>query len=468
MSGWRAGRSPLLAWVGSGISLGFSAPGFDCGWLAWVALVLILHWLMTLEQASGRMGLRAAFPEGFVRGACLGAAWHAVWTIWLWRLHPLDWLGVAPPMSLLVAAGAWMISILVGALCYGLILGLSAALLSSVGGLGPRWMRRWVLPVLVLALCGSAVLRLSTAVDFGVPLVRLAYGQSWVLGWMRPATPVTLPVPVAILQGNLPIDTVRTAEKIQQAAISAYLTPLATMDFPAGTLVVLPEEGALPGWVETADPEKSWYIRQLQGLARRRGWTIIAGASVMDGDRAYNGLVMLSPDDRPAAFYFKRIRVPFGETIPYVDKTFARNALSAVGIDFGDGFDAGPASQPLFHLETPAVSRPVSRLAGLICFELLYPDLATQARDQGADILVNASNLGWFHEDPLLAAQFRVMGQFRAAEAGRPLIVAANTGISAVIGPDGRILVQLPTGEPGWIFCSSGRARCQAHAFLQP
>jgi apolipoprotein N-acyltransferase len=110
-------------------------------------------------------------------------------------------------------------------------------------------------------------------------------------------------------------------------------------------------------------------------------------------------------------------------------------------------FHLGHNSQPLEVV--PAEGQPPARLGGLICFELIYPELAARHRERGATLLVNSSNLGWFHGNRLLWRQFLAIGQIRAAENRMPLVISANTGVSALISSRGRILQQSASDERG-------------------
>ena len=88
------------------------------------------------------------------------------------------------------------------------------------------------------------------------------------------------------------------------------------------------------------------------------------------------------------------------------------------------------------------------RIAPLICMEALYADLAREAARHGATVLAVLSNDGWFrgYGGP---EQHAAMVRFRAIETRLPVIRATNTGVSAVIGPDGRELARLGVGETG-------------------
>jgi apolipoprotein N-acyltransferase len=74
----------------------------------------------------------------------------------------------------------------------------------------------------------------------------------------------------------------------------------------------------------------------------------------------------------------------------------------------------------------------------LICYESLFPALAADLAADGADVLVNVANYGWFAETPLLE-QALAHAAFRAAENGRPFLLASNNGISAWFDARGRL-----------------------------
>jgi apolipoprotein N-acyltransferase len=83
----------------------------------------------------------------------------------------------------------------------------------------------------------------------------------------------------------------------------------------------------------------------------------------------------------------------------------------------------------------------------LICYEAVFPQLSRTT--QRADMLVQITNDAWFgeHSGPY---QHLAQAQMRAIEQGLPMIRVANTGISAMIDPYGRITAHIPLGEAGY------------------
>jgi apolipoprotein N-acyltransferase len=88
------------------------------------------------------------------------------------------------------------------------------------------------------------------------------------------------------------------------------------------------------------------------------------------------------------------------------------------------------------------------RLAPNICYEAVFPELVRKSVLAGGDIIVNLTNDGWFGHSSG-PYQHLQQARVRAVEEGLPLVRAANTGVSAVIDPAGRIVRSLPLGAEG-------------------
>ena len=120
--------------------------------------------------------------------------------------------------------------------------------------------------------------------------------------------------------------------------------------------------------------------------------------------------------------------MPFGEYIPL------RSVARAVGLGhflFGEDYSSGPRWHPF---EVPGWGT----LGGLICMESLFPGPSRQLAQHGADALVTVANNAWFFQSPA-AAQHLQMTRMRAVENRRTLIQVANTGLSGIVDPFGRI-----------------------------
>jgi apolipoprotein N-acyltransferase len=272
-----------------------------------------------------------------------------------------------------------------------------------------------------------------------VPLLIVILSLFWTRIAPEPKAP--WPLPVAIVQANLPIEVIRSGFIAPNRIEAAYIAPVLQRVLPAGTLLAYPEEGVVPGWVRETSPQNNPFLARLLWLACTKRVYISVGVSLFDtlNNRHYNALALLpaSGDVRAIRFYRKRRLVPFGEYTPYQLGERLSALLKTWSIDYQSPFEAGR--------DSPLLSAGRARLGGLVCFELIdalpgRQGYAWQYKTQGANLLINASNLGWFHENPLLEAQFTAIAQVRAAETRLPLVVASNTGISALISASGKIL----------------------------
>ena len=143
----------------------------------------------------------------------------------------------------------------------------------------------------------------------------------------------------------------------------------------------------------------------------------------------YNSAFLVGPEATVLGRYDKIHLVPFGEYIPLRRLLFFLDKL-VQGI--GD-FRSGEAYT--------VMAIPQGRFAVLICFEVIFPDLVRHFVRHGAQFLVNITNDAWFGYSPA-SYQHLSMVVFRAVENRLPIVRAANTGISAVIDPTGRLSQQ--------------------------
>ncbi len=180
----------------------------------------------------------------------------------------------------------------------------------------------------------------------------------------------------------------------------------------------LAEEGQtdLLVWPETlitAPPTREEVYTVLRTLAEGTGNALYAGATRSDpeGRGEFNASVFVDERGAIVDYYDKMHLAPFGEYIP-----------------FGD----------LLPGQTAKVFPVRDRTFGpLICFEVLFPAMAADLRERGADFLVVITNLGWFGMSSAIPQELEI-ARFRAVENRLPLVHSANTGISGVFDPWGR------------------------------
>lgn len=243
--------------------------------------------------------------------------------------------------------------------------------------------------------------------------------------------PVARRVPVALVQGNVPRLGLASFDPRQQEMVIRNHV-LATLslagDVEAGR-VPRPEFVVWPENSTDRDPRADATVRALiEDAARQVGVPILVGAVLdrPDGESENAGVVW-DPVSGFGATYAKRHLVPFGEYVPFRDlltPVFGR--LELVGSGFVPGADD----------KAGALDVAGTRVADVICFEVAYDDLVrSSVRDGGEVIVVQTNNASFGRTD--LTHQQLAMSRVRAVEHGRSVLVAATSGVSAVIAPDG-------------------------------
>lgn len=176
-------------------------------------------------------------------------------------------------------------------------------------------------------------------------------------------------------------------------------------------------------------------------VAAGRGAEMILGHRRFLEDGARNSLLHIDGAGGTLGEYDKHHLVPFGEYIPFGDLA-ARFGIQGLAANDGIGFVPGPGPALIDSARLPPY-------LPLICYEAIFPGLATLSGDRPA-WLVHITNDAWFGS---FAGPFQhlVQARARAIEQGLPLARAANTGISALIDPYGRIVASAPLGIEGYV-----------------
>ncbi|MCB1435581.1 MAG: apolipoprotein N-acyltransferase [Rhodobiaceae bacterium] len=158
------------------------------------------------------------------------------------------------------------------------------------------------------------------------------------------------------------------------------------------------------------------------------------------GTQAFNSIHVVDGKGAITATYDKVHLVPFGEYLPF------QHLLERLGLQqltqMQGGFEAGERREALDLPGLPPA-------APLICYEIIFPDEVID-RDRRPGWMLNLTNDGWFG-DSSGPRQHLHQARLRAIEEGLPVVRAANTGISAVIDPYGRIVQSLPLNRAGVI-----------------
>ena len=198
-------------------------------------------------------------------------------------------------------------------------------------------------------------------------------------------------------------------------------------------------------WPESAAPyplDREPEARRLIARVLPPGGLLLTGGERFDLEseppRAWNSLFALDDTGRILAVYDKYDLVPFGEFLPF------RSVLGRLGLEkLTEGsidFQAGRGPETLALPGLPPFSP-------LICYEAIFPGRAVTPNAR-PEWLLNITNDAWFGDSSGPYQHF-AMARFRAIEEGLPLVRAANTGISAMVDPFGRVQARLDLGVTG-------------------
>ncbi|MCL2389522.1 MAG: apolipoprotein N-acyltransferase [Elusimicrobia bacterium] len=240
-------------------------------------------------------------------------------------------------------------------------------------------------------------------------------------------------ISVSVVQAN--IDQNRKWDERYRYEIIATLHMLArTVSRQSPNLVIWPET-ALPDFI----PGGRGMVDLAKELALTTGGLNIISA-IYDGERPrfYNSVFALHANDG----VFERIHskthlVPFGEYVPFREHLSRHfEVLNTLG-DFSHGNSITPFSHG--HIT----------LGSTVCSENFFPDISRRLARAGAQIIINQKNNAWFF-DTAAPRQHFPMNVFRAIETRKPVIISANTGISAAIDPAGRILYATDVEVQSW------------------
>ena len=175
------------------------------------------------------------------------------------------------------------------------------------------------------------------------------------------------------------------------------------------------------------EPYVNRFIKELPYLLHS---SLLFGTVSIDGNRRYHNTAYLYGDDgRLAGRYDKVHLVPFGEYTPLVKYFPFLIKITAAGGDF----HSGKSHEPI----ATAIGK-TGKIGILICYEGTFPSITNDTVKGGGQVLVNITNDGWFGKTSA-PYQHLVFYIFRAIETDRYVLRAANTGISAIIDPRGRI-----------------------------
>jgi apolipoprotein N-acyltransferase len=448
-----AQRTPRSAFLsGFWFGLGHFVAGLY--WLAWPLTLDLARfgWMIpfavfgvaaVLAVFSGVACAAAAATR--LRGAAYVLAFAAAWAVteWLrghlltgfpWNLIASAWVSIEAMLQPASYVGAYGLSLLTVAVTASPLLLFDRSLSVTARVLGVA-----SFAVLLVGLFVAGNTRLAEATRDEVSGVRLR-----------------------LVQGNI-AQSLKWAEGRREQTFEDYLTLTRAAGFERITHVVWPET-AIDYRFQTDYSAVRLDGERLSRLASAipAGGALILGAIRDNGREWFNSVHVVERAGRVFATYDKHHLVPFGEYVPL------RSLLRRLGIEqIAHGTGDYSAGAGLQTIEVPGAP-PVGPL---VCYEAIFPGHSVGWRRPGW--LLNVTNDAWFG---LTSGPFQhfAAARMRAVEEGLPLVRAANTGITAVVDPYGRVVARLPlmtrgvldTALPGAHFEPTLYARLGDRAFL--
>ena len=462
---------PWLAAVLSGLLLTLCFPRWDEGWLCWVALTPLVAavWF-------GNGGVKRAAQLGYVTGLVFfwsvfswlttvtGLGWFllpfylalypAAWAAFLFaaRRKAGDFTSSGANLRLAaLGASAWVTLEWVrglGALSFGWN-GLGVALhgnlamiqiveFTGVGGLSFLVAFTNLIAVITVRrfLSEMRLRRVRPHWDFSTNMALIAavfaFGVRTVFA---PAVGAPIPLRVAAVQANIP----------QNQKFDLAFVNLIQERYSALTEAAMATRPQLLLWPEAATPGSLFQSKEMfdfvRGFAERGDINFLLGTLDADQEQHDYNIAALFTERSPMPQTYRKIHlVPFGEYIPF------RRSFPPFKWIIGDlvPSDFTPGTEyTVLKLEHPSIN-----VSALVCFEDTLGELTRRFVQRGAQLLVNITNDGWFLRSQG-AEQHLANAVFRAVENRRPLVRAANTGVTAFIDPLGRVTNAFrPDGNP--------------------
>lgn len=253
------------------------------------------------------------------------------------------------------------------------------------------------------------------------------WAVAFALGRVTWTQPFGRPITVAVVQGAFTPDEKWLSENLE-TTLDLYEGK--TREVLGSDLVVWPE-AAVPAYFNELLP----FFDRLYTETRTRGTSLITGVLRVDRDRYYNSVLALDSNGNGVSWHDKHHLVPFTEFFPVPQ--FVRNWLRLMNLPYAD-FAHGAADQE------PLVASG-QRIAATVCYEDAYGSSQIRALDT-ATLLVNVTNDAWFGKSSARYQHLQI-SRLRAMEAERPMVRAANNGVSAAIDAHGHILATAPEYE---------------------
>jgi apolipoprotein N-acyltransferase len=394
---------PLLAWAGEFV-----------GSLPWLALATVEA--LVLGFAGAGIAAVSRLPGGPMWGAAVWAAAEALIARAPFNGFPWGRVAFGQPRGVFLPVAA------IG----GAPLLTAAVVLTGFGA--GEFLGRVISRRAAQTLTGARRALVVPALCAVCPVIAGLFASLTVATTARETTSTAGQAVVALIQGNVPragldFNAQRRAVLDNHAARTIQLAAdVAAGRYPRPALVIWPENSS------DIDPLRNPDAREvIDQAARSIGAPILVGAVLRTDDgHNTNTMIVWDPESGPGQRHDKRRVQPFGEYMPY--RNFFR--LFSPYVDRASDFVPGHGDG--------AVDIGDVRVGIATCYEVIFDDLVRQSVRSGAQVLAVPTNNATFGFTEMTYQQ-QAISRVRAVEHGRTVLVAATSGVSAVIGPDGSV-----------------------------
>jgi apolipoprotein N-acyltransferase len=450
----------LLAWVAF-IPLLYAAEGrspgtiFGLGWLQGMARhAFSLYWIViTLHTFAGVHLALAVLPMLLLAALLAIYSGVALWAgeycgrrlqIPLFVTLPIAWVAVEWVQSFFPIGFPWN---LVGYAAYRNLDLIQIAEFTGVYGISALILFFNTVIYTILFTSASRRRQMASLVSLTVLIVAATIFGALRIRQLERA-PAAGRLRVAMVQGDIP-QSIKWDPKFLDSSFNVYVDQSRIAARHGADLIVWPEAAAAFFFQPTDQYPPDFaldrsYRSALLAAAQSIGEPILFGAPALvpNGDElgTANRAYLVSGKGRVVAWYDKIQLVPFGEYIPL--HWLLKGIVNRIVKGFGDMVPG--QIQTIFTVDG-------ARLGVLICYESVFPDLTRRLAKRHAEVLVNITNDAWYGTSSA-PYQLLAMAAMRSVETRLPMVRVANTGISAVIEPTGRITARTPLFKRGTEF----------------
>lgn len=443
----------LLLAAASGLLLLFAFPKFGQYYLVYVALVPLLVAIRRSRSEITSAFLGIVCGSIFIGGTVF---WITILSKWAGSWADLAWVVLAIFQGIFIAAFAaaykfslkrWRnLAILTCPFIWVVVEWIRSLGPYGVTGGGLAYSQADFLPVIQMARYTGVY-----GVSFLIVLVNESLVEAWFEKKWKHALVSILLLVSAVAFGYHRIGSFReTGTPIKVAVIQPNISQDVKLDFGLAYDIVsvhesmsrasLPDKPQVIIWPETAVTTYLFETNTIRNgilkLVRDSRVVYMIGTPFRERDRIYNSVVAFSPKGEVMGRYDKQRLVPFGEYLPLrplFNRLLGDNPL------FAEDYNGNP--HPVL------IDTGIAKVGVVVCFESTFPYIVRDKVKKGAQFILVTTNDAWFF-DSAAVYQHLQAARMRAVENNIYVVQAANTGISAIIDPVGRIIKRSMVEQP--------------------